>query len=48
MADVPHIPDEAETRARWGGFALSEANAPQARLLIAWYPAKTQFVEVER
>jgi len=39
MADAAHIPDEAETRARWGGFAWTEANAEQARAIIARYPA---------
>jgi len=26
MAEAPQIPDEAETRARWGGFAWTEEN----------------------
>jgi len=38
MADAAHIPDEAETRARWGNFAWTEANAEQARIIIARYP----------
>jgi NADH-quinone oxidoreductase subunit E len=39
MADAAHIPDEAETRARWGDFAWTEANAEKAREIIARYPA---------
>ena len=27
MADAPHIPDETETRARWGSFEWTPANA---------------------
>ncbi|WP_076071097.1 complex I 24 kDa subunit family protein [Sphingomonas montana] len=38
MADAAHIPDEVETRARWGGFAWNEANAAKAREIIARYP----------
>ena len=39
MADAPHIPDEAETRARWGNFAWNEANAEKAREILSRYPA---------
>jgi len=39
MADAVHIPDEAETRARWGAFAWSEANEAQAKRVLARYPA---------
>ena len=39
MADAAPIPDESETRARWGGFAWSDANAEMARAIIARYPA---------
>ncbi len=42
MADAPHIPDEAETRARWGAFAWTKANAAQAAKIIARYPAGRQ------
>lgn len=42
MADAPHIPDEAETRARWGAFAWTEENAAQAEKVIARYPAGRQ------
>ncbi|MBB5685113.1 complex I 24 kDa subunit family protein [Sphingobium boeckii] len=42
MADKPNIPDEAETRARWGAFAWSEANAAKAKEIIARYPAGRQ------
>ena len=38
MADAPHIPDEAETRARWGNFAWNEANAEKARMAEALVP----------
>jgi NADH-quinone oxidoreductase subunit E len=42
MADAAHIPDEAETRARWGGFAWNEANAEKAKEIIARYPPGRQ------
>ena len=42
MADKPNIPDEAETRARWGAFAWSPANAKKAAEIIARYPAGRQ------
>ena len=42
MADAPHIPDEAETRARWGGFAFTGENAAQAKKVIARYPEGRQ------
>lgn len=42
MADAAHIPDEAETRARWGAFAWSAENAEQAKKVIARYPAGRQ------
>jgi NADH-quinone oxidoreductase subunit E len=38
MADAAHIPDEAETRARWGNFAWTEANAEKAREIFTRYP----------
>ena len=38
MADAVHIPDEAETRARWGAFAWTDDNAEQAKTVIARYP----------
>ncbi len=41
MADI-HLPDEAETRARWGAFAWTPANAAQADVIIARYPAGRQ------
>ncbi len=46
MADAAHIPDEAETRARWGGFAWTEANAAQAKTIIARYPPGREFSAV--
>ncbi len=39
MVDAPHIPDEAEARTRWGGFAWDQANAAQAKVVLARYPA---------
>src|SRR3546814_5840009 len=42
MADAVHIPDEAETRTRWGAFAWTAENAEQAKKVIARYPAGRQ------
>ena len=42
MADAPHIPEEAETRARWGAFAWTAENAEQAKKVIARYPEGRQ------
>jgi NADH-quinone oxidoreductase subunit E len=44
MADIlPNsIPDLDELRARWGGFAWTEANAAKARTIVARYPAGRQ------
>jgi len=42
MADAAHIPDEAETRARWGDFAWSEINEARAKEIIARYPPGRQ------
>ena len=42
MADAPQIPDEAEVRARWGGFAWTAENAEQAKKVIARYPEGRQ------
>ena len=39
MADAVHIPDEAETRARWGAFAWSDENQIKANQILARYPA---------
>ena len=41
MADST-LPDEAETRARWGKFAWTAENAAQATKIIARYPAGRQ------
>ena len=38
MSDTASIPDEAETRARWGGFAWTPENEAQARVVIGRYP----------
>lgn len=42
MADAPHILDEAETRARWGGFAFTPDNKAKADMYVARYPAGRQ------
>ncbi|CAN5139031.1 NAD(P)H-dependent oxidoreductase subunit E [soil metagenome] len=42
MADAPQIPDEAETRARWGSFAWTAENAEMAKTVIARYPEGRQ------
>lgn len=42
MSEAPHIPDEAETRARWGAFAWTDANAEQAKIIISRYPPGRQ------
>jgi NADH-quinone oxidoreductase subunit E len=42
VSDAAHIPNEAETRARWGSFAWTEANAAIADGIIARYPPGRQ------
>lgn len=42
MADAPQIPDEAETRARWGAFVWTAENAEKARTVVGRYPAGRQ------
>lgn len=42
MAEAPQLPDEAETRARWGAFAWSPENAEKAREILARYPTGRQ------
>lgn len=42
MADAAHIPDEAETRARWGAFAFTDENLAKAKTIIARYPEGRQ------
>lgn len=42
MADAAHIPDEAETRARWGAFAFTQENLAKAKTIIARYPEGRQ------
>jgi NADH-quinone oxidoreductase subunit E len=39
MAEAPKIPDEAETRARWGGFRWSDENQRKANEILSRYPA---------
>lgn len=38
MADAPQIPDEAEVRARWGGFAWTDENQRKANEILGRYP----------
>ncbi len=42
MSDAVQIPDEAETRARWGSFAWTAENAEQVKTIIARYPQGKQ------
>lgn len=42
MADAVHIPDEAETRAKWGSFAFSPEYKAKADIFIGRYPAGRQ------
>ncbi|WP_293884324.1 NAD(P)H-dependent oxidoreductase subunit E [Sphingomonas sp.] len=42
MSDTAHIPNEAETRTRWGNFAWTQANAAIADGIIARYPPGRQ------
>ena len=38
MAEAPKIPDEAETRARWGSFAWSDENQRKANEILGRFP----------
>lgn len=38
MANIPAIPDEAETRAGWGAFAWSAENLPEVERIFARFP----------
>jgi NADH-quinone oxidoreductase subunit E len=42
MADAAHIPDETETRAKWGAFVWTKENAKTAAMYVARYPAGRQ------
>jgi len=42
MADTIHIPDEAETRARWGNFAWTPENEAKAKEIVGRYPPGRQ------
>jgi NADH-quinone oxidoreductase subunit E len=42
MSDEAHIPDEAETRARWGSFAWTPENAAKVKEIIGRYPPGRQ------
>ncbi|WBO23642.1 complex I 24 kDa subunit family protein [Sphingomonas abietis] len=38
MSDAAHIPDEAETRARWGAFEWNAESAEKAKIILSRYP----------
>ena len=42
MSEAAHIPDEAETRARWGDFEWTPANALKVKEIIGRYPPGRQ------
>jgi len=42
MAEAAHIPDETETRTRWGAFTWTVANAAKAAEIIGRYPPGRQ------
>ncbi|MGK6319943.1 complex I 24 kDa subunit family protein [Sphingomonas sp. DT-204] len=42
MAEAAHIPDESETRARWGAFAWTEENRAKAAEIVGRYPPGRQ------
>jgi len=42
MADAVQLPDEAETRARWGAFAWNDVNAAKVKEIIGRYPPGRQ------
>jgi NADH-quinone oxidoreductase subunit E len=42
MADTAHVPDETETRAKWGAFVWTKENAKTAAMYVARYPAGRQ------
>jgi NADH-quinone oxidoreductase subunit E len=42
MADAVQIPNEAETRAKWGNFAWTKANAKTAAMYVGRYPQGRQ------
>ncbi len=42
MGESVHIPDEAGTRAKWGGFVWTKDNAKTAAMYVARYPAGRQ------
>jgi len=42
MTDSAHLPNETETRARWGNFAFTAETMEKARAIIARYPAGRQ------
>ncbi|MBJ7525765.1 MAG: NAD(P)H-dependent oxidoreductase subunit E, partial [Sphingomonadaceae bacterium] len=42
MTDTAHIPNEAETRIKWGSFAFSPEYKAKADMYIGRYPAGRQ------
>ena len=42
MTNIPHIPSEAEARAKWSAFAWTPENATEAATIIARYPEGRQ------
>ena len=42
MSEAAHIPDEAETRARWGDFEWTPVNALKVKEIIGRYPPGRQ------
>ena len=42
MADAPALPEEAEVRARWGGFAWTAENARRVPEIVGRYPPGRQ------
>ena len=42
MADAPSLPQDSETRARWGGFAWTSANVERAGQIVSRYPPGRQ------
>ena len=47
MSDAPRIPDEAETRARWGNFAWTAENAEQVKKIMARYPKSREHSAID-
>ena len=43
MSDAAQLPDEAETRARWGNFTWTAENAKQVKKIMARYPKGREY-----